>query len=53
MPSADLIQLPLTLKMTTAQGVGMSVTVNIGPFQDYDHRDDHAPPTYDTSFCSN
>lgn len=23
--------------MTTAQGVEMSVTVNIGPIQDYDH----------------
>ena len=52
MPSADVIRLTLTLKMTTAQGVEMSVTVNIGPIQDYDHRDDHAPATYDTFFCS-
>ena len=37
MPSADVIRLTLTLKMTTAQGVEMSVTVNIGPIQEYDH----------------
>ena len=36
--STDVIQLPLTLKMTTAQFVETSVTVNL---------DDKAQPTYD------
>ena len=30
-----MIQLTLTLKMTTAQVIEMSVTVNKGPIQDY------------------
>ena len=39
--STDLIQLTLTLKMTTAQVVEMSVTVNNnGPIQDYVHPDE-------------
>ena len=41
MPSTDVIQLTLTLKMTTAQVVETSVTVNNnGPSQDYVHPDD-------------
>ena len=39
MPSTDVIQLTLTLKMTTAQVVETSVTVNNNsPIQDYVHR---------------
>ena len=39
-PSTDMIQLTLTLKMTTAQVVKMSVTVNNNsPIQDYIHQD--------------
>ena len=40
------IKLTLSPKMTTSQAVKMSVTVNKSPIQDYDHPDDHAPPTY-------
>ena len=43
------IQLTLTLKMTTAQVVESSVTVNNSPIQDYVHPDDHAQPTYYTN----
>ena len=40
-PSTDVIQLTLTLKMTTAQVVKMSVTVNNNSsIQDYVHPDD-------------
>ena len=40
-PSTDVIQLTLTLKMTTAQVVETSVTVNNNsPIQDYVHPDD-------------
>ena len=47
-PSTDVIQLPLTLKMTTAQVVETSVTVNNnGPIQDYVHPDDQTQPTFD------
>ena len=48
-PSTDMIQLTLTLKMTTAQVVETSVTVNNNsPIQDYYvHPDDHAEPTYE------
>jgi len=46
-PSTDVIQLTLTLKMTTAQVVKTSVTVNNSPIQDYVHPDDHAQLTYD------
>ena len=42
-----MIQLTLTLKMTTAQVVETSVTVNSSPIQDYVHPDDHAQPTYE------
>ena len=45
-PSTDVIQLTLTLKMTTTQVVETSVTVNINsPIQDYVHPDDQTQPT--------
>ena len=41
----DVIQLTLTLKMTTAQVVETSVTVNNNsPIQDYVHLDDQTQP---------
>ena len=40
-----MIQLTLTLKMTTAGVVEPSVTVNNSPIQDYDHPNDYASPT--------
>ena len=44
-PSTDVIQLTLTLKMTTAQVVETSVTVNNNcPIQDYVHPDHHTQP---------
>ena len=44
-PSPDVIQLTLTLKMTTAQVVETSVTVNNNsPIQDYVHPDDQTQP---------
>ena len=44
----DVIQLTLTLKMTTAQFVETSVTVNNNsPIQDYIHPDDQTQPTFD------
>ena len=47
-PSTDVIQLTLTLKMTTAQVVKTSVTVNNNsPIQDYVHPDDKTQPTFD------
>ena len=46
-----MIQLTLTLKMTTTQVVEMSVTVNNSPIQDYVNSDNHTQPTY-WSFCS-
>ena len=48
-------QVLLTLKMTTAQVVETSVTVNNSPIQDYVHPDDQTQPTYIHSvlFCSN
>ena len=46
--STDVIQLTLTLKMTTAQVVETSVTVNNnGPIQDYVHPDDQTHPTFE------
>ena len=46
-PSTDVIQLTLTLKMTTAQVVETSVTVNKNsPIQDYVHPDDQTQPTF-------
>ena len=45
MPSTDVTQLTLTLKMTTAQFVETSVTVNNNsPIQDYVHPDDQTQP---------
>ena len=42
----DVIQLNLTLKMTTTQVVETSVTVNNNsPIQDYIHPDDQTQPT--------
>ena len=42
----DVIQLTLTLKMTTAQVVETSVTVNNNsPIQNYVHPDDQTEPT--------
>ena len=46
-----MIQLTLTLKMTTAQVVETSVIVNNNsPIQDYVHRDDQTQPTFKVSF---
>ena len=46
-PSTDVIQITLTLKMTTAQVVERSVTVNnSSPIQDYVHPDDQTQPTF-------
>ena len=43
-----MIQLTLTLKMTTTQVVETSVTINNKrPIQDYVHLDDYIPPTYE------
>ena len=47
-PSTEVIQLTLTLKMTTAQVVETSVTVNNNsPIQDYVHPDDQTQPTFE------
>ena len=49
--STDVIQLTLTLKMTTAQVVETSVTVNNKrPIQDYVHPDDQTRPTFEIIF---
>ena len=49
--STDVIQLTLTLKMTTAQVVETSVTVNNNsPIQDYVHPDDQTQPTFEIIF---
>ena len=45
-PSSDVIQLTLTLNMTTAQVVETSVTVNNSLIQHYVHPDDHTELTY-------
>ena len=48
MASNDVIQLTLTLKMTTAKVVETSVTVNNNsPIQDYVHPDDQTQPTFE------
>ena len=45
----DVIQLTLTLKMTTAQVVETSVTVNNNsPIQDYVHPDNQTQPTFES-----
>ena len=46
-PSTDVIQLTLALKMTTAQVVETSLTVNNNsPILDYVHPDDQTQPTF-------
>ena len=46
--STHVIQLTLTVMMTTAQVVETSVTVNNNsPIQDYVHPDDQTQPTYE------
>ena len=46
-PSTDVKQLTLTLKVTTAQVVETSVTVNNNiPIQDYVHPDDQSQLTF-------
>ena len=46
-----MVELTLTLKMTTAQVVGTSVIVNNNsPIQDYVHPEDHTEPTYNLYF---
>ena len=48
--STDVIQLTLTLKMTTTQDVETSVTVNNNsPIQDYIHLDNQTQPTFETT----
>ena len=45
-PSTDVIQLTLTMKMTTAQVVATPATVNNNnPIQDYVHLDYHTQPS--------
>ena len=47
-PSPDVMQLTLTLKMTTAQVVETSVTVNNNsPIQDYVYPDDQTQPSFE------
>ena len=47
-PSTDVIQPTLTLKMTTAQVVETSVTVNNNsPVQDFVHPDDQTQPSFE------
>ena len=47
--STDVKQLTLTLKMTTAQVVETSDTVNNNsPVQDYVHPDDHTQPPFNS-----
>ena len=49
--STDVIQLTLTLKMTTAQVVETSVTVNTNsPIQDHVHPDNQTQPTFEIIF---
>ena len=51
--STDVIQLTLTLKMTTAQVVETSVTVNNhSPIQDYVHPDDQTQPTFEILYLT-
>ena len=45
-PSIDVIQLTLTLKLTI-QIVKTSVTVNNSPIQDHVHLDNQTQPTYE------
>ena len=50
LPSNDVIQLTLTLKMTTAQVAKTAVTVDNSPLQGYTHLDDDTSPTYDIHY---
>ena len=44
----NIIKISLTLKMTTAQVVETSITVNNNsPIQDYVHPDDQTQPTFE------
>ena len=53
MPSTDVIQLTLSLKMTTAQVVETSGTVNNNsPIQDYFHPDDQTQPTFKSYYIT-
>ena len=54
-PSTNVIQLTLTLKMSTAQVVETPVTVNTNsPIQNYVHPDDQSQPTFEmTPMVSN
>ena len=53
-PSTDVIQLTLTLNMTTAQVVETSVTVNNNsPIQDYVHPHDQTQPTFRFNYYYN
>ena len=48
-PSTDVIQPTLTLKVTTTLVVKTSVTINnnrLSPIQDYVHPEDHTQPSY-------
>ena len=53
--STDMIQLTLTLKMTTAQVAETSVTVNNSPkcILDYIHPDNNTQPIYRKYFLVN
>ena len=51
-PSTDVIQLTLTLKMTTAQVIETSVTVNNSSLiQDHVYPDDQTQPTFNGYCC--
>ena len=52
MLSTDVTQLTLTLKMTNAQVVETSATVNNdSPIRDYVRPDDQTQPTFETYYC--
>ena len=52
-PSTEVIQLTLTLKMTTAKVVETLVSVNNNsPIQDYVHLDDQTQPTFGSLFVN-
>ena len=52
-PSTDVIQLTLTLKMATTQVVKTSATVNNSPIQYYVNADDPISPTHDLLLLKN
>ena len=52
-PSTEVIQLTLTLKMTTAKVVETLVSVNNNsPIQDYVHLEDQTQPTFGSLFVN-